>query len=253
MLHTLDFYYFSPTGGTKKTGQLLAKSMASKINEYNLAENSELGTEEAGEISLVAVPVFSGRIPEFAAQMLKKINGNGKKAVALVVYGTRAYEDALLELNDVLKASGFQVIAAGAFIARHSIVTEVGRGRPDEKDEQELKLFGQKILEKLDKGISDEITIPGNYPYRQVTSNPVSPICTEDCSLCGTCVHVCPLNAITVKDKEIITDVEKCILCMACVHDCPKGGRILPPPLQEQMNEKLGALKGVYRENEIYI
>lgn len=50
-----------------------------------------------------------------------------------------------------------------------------------------------------------------------------------------------------------ITDAGNCMLCMACVAACPEHARILPPPLQEQMNQKLGALSSVRRENEYFL
>ena len=40
MLKTVDFYYFSPTGGTKKAGGVLASEIAEAVNEVNLAEKT---------------------------------------------------------------------------------------------------------------------------------------------------------------------------------------------------------------------
>lgn len=61
---------------------------------------------------MVAAPVFGGRIPSIVAEKLNELEGHGKKAVTLVVYGNRAYEDALLELNNVVEDRGFQVAAS---------------------------------------------------------------------------------------------------------------------------------------------
>ena len=40
---------------------------------------------------------------------------------------------------------------------------------------------------------------------------------------------------------------------MACTANCPGNARILPPPLQEKMQQMLGKLKSVRRENEIFL
>lgn len=252
MLDKIDFYYFSPTGGTRKIGEILAKAISIKVNMYDLGKRENLESEISGDFVLVAVPVFSGRIPSIAAEKLKSMNGNGKKAVTLVVYGTRAYEDALLELNDVMKIAGFQIVASGAFVAQHSIVAEVGAGRPDKNDTIELKEFGEKILEKL-KSVEKEILVPGNYPYRQISPSLVTPISLDGCNMCEKCIDICPSGAIKIESDKLVTDINKCILCMACVHNCPNKARILPPLLQEQMNNKLGSFKDIRRENEIYI
>lgn len=56
-----------------------------------------------------------------------------------------------------------------------------------------------------------------------------------------------------MKENEVETDAEKCILCMACTAVCPEHARILPPPLKEKLEEKLGAFKDVRRANEFYL
>ncbi|HPY95826.1 MAG TPA: 4Fe-4S binding protein [Candidatus Cloacimonadota bacterium] len=41
------------------------------------------------------------------------------------------------------------------------------------------------------------------------------------CDVCGTCVSVCYVSAIVVKEFEINIDNEKCIKCLNCVKVCP--------------------------------
>lgn len=249
----IDFYYFSPTGGTKKVGEIFCSALTEQINTYNLGDRKAELFDGDGDLTVVAAPVYAGRIPAYVEEKLKNLKGCGKSAVALVVYGVRAYDDALLELKNVLTDVGFQVIAGGAFVAEHSIVRTVGTGRPDEKDAAELREFAGKVLEKLSSGMEGELHVPGNQPYRDGMSVGATPICTEDCKLCGKCMEVCPAGAISMVNESIVTELSKCMLCMACASACSRGARILPPPMQEGMNQKLGALADVYRENEYYL
>ncbi len=252
MLNKADFYYFSPTGGTKKAGFLLAEAVAKEVNEINLCTAQPI-TEGICDTAIIAAPVFGGRIPSVVSKAVKAMNGSKKTVITMVVYGVRAYDDALLELNDAVTEAGFQIAASAAVIAQHSVVPIVGAGRPDEKDAAEIRAFAADVLKKLEGGMFSPITVPGNRPYMPEMNLPVSPICLPSCGGCGKCIKVCPVNAITKENDVITTDAQKCILCMACTAVCPAHARLLPPPVQESMNEKLGALKDVRRGNEFFI
>ena len=252
MFNTAQFYYFSPTGGTKACGECFCKAIATNVKAVNL------GLEEAAfntdcDLAVFAMPVFAGRIPSVVAEKLAALNGNGTKAVTLVVYGVRAYEDALLELNNVVTAANFTVVASAALVAQHSIVPAVGQGRPNEEDKASIATFAQQVMAKLANGDVSPVTVPGNFPYREAGNMPFTPICLPACGKCGACVAVCPTKAIVMNEEGIKTDVDTCILCMACTAACPKKERVLPPAVQENMNEKMAALVSVQRENEYFL
>lgn len=259
MFHTAKLYYFSPTGGTKRSGEIFCKEISQKVTLIDLgakgdfaAQNEEAQGEE-DDLAVFAVPVFGGRIPGIAAEKLNRLNGGGKEAVTMVVYGNRAYEDALLELNNIIKDRGFHIAASCACVAQHSMAPEVGKGRPDEADGIGIRDFAKKAAEKIAGGAGGEIVVPGNYPYRDGANLPVTPISLPDCTLCGECAASCPVDAIAVEENAVVTNPEKCILCMACAAACPKKARILPPPMEEKMEQLLGALKTVRRENEYFL
>jgi L-aspartate semialdehyde sulfurtransferase ferredoxin len=43
------------------------------------------------------------------------------------------------------------------------------------------------------------------------------------CELCGTCVGVCPVDAIVIEGTDIRVNGSRCIMCMGCVKICPVG------------------------------
>lgn len=43
----------------------------------------------------------------------------------------------------------------------------------------------------------------------------------EGCDFCGTCVGVCPADAIELMESTIRIDQERCTLCESCVDICP--------------------------------
>lgn len=253
MLNETILYYFSPTGGTKKAAESFCAAFAENTRQIDLGAKITLEKEHDCDIVVFSAPVFGGRIPVIVIDKIKQLNGKGKKAVTLAVYGTRAYEDALLELNCAAQEVGFEIVASAALIAQHSIVPIVGQGRPDEDDVKDIQNFAKKVLDKIANENTGKVEVPGNIPYKPYMSVPATPISTSVCNKCGMCEAVCPTDAIHINEKEVVTELEKCILCMACVAHCPKNGRVLPLPMQESMNEKLGVLKDVHRENEYFL
>lgn len=253
MLHRADLYFFSPTGGTKKVGEAFAGAIAKEIHRIDLGEKEPLKEKSQAELMIAAFPVFGGRIPSVAAEKLSRLKGEGRKAVTLAVYGNRAYEDALLEGNDILTKGGFQIIASGAFIAQHSIIPDVAKGRPDEQDLEEIRAFAQRVSKKLEEGIVDEIHVPGNRPYKQGMHMPVGADSRSSCSLCGRCEKVCPVGAVEIREGAVRTDPEKCILCMACVCGCPEHVRILPDVFADRSRQILKGLDQVRKENEVFL
>lgn len=173
---------------------------------------------------VIAMPVYAGRVPALAVERLKNMEANGAKCVVVAVYGNRAYEDALVEMQDVATDMGFKVVAAVAANAEHSICRMYGTGRPDGADAQELDAFGKCIRNKMLKDAPFvPLNLPGNRPYKQGCTGPF-PTANEDCTLCGTCAEACPTGAISLAHPRD-NDNALCIGCMRCVAVCPTEAR----------------------------
>lgn len=240
---------FSPTGGTSKIAAAIAGArMGTRIDLCSPVEPQEM---PAGAPLLAVVPVYGGRIPAIAAQRLLALQGSGNPAIAVVVYGNRAYEDALLELKNVLTEAGHQVIAAAAFIAEHSIIRSIAADRPHADDLARAVEFGAAVEARLNGELST-VDVPGNAEYRPLPQMPATPLVTDACGGCGMCARKCPVGAIPLSNPRS-TDAAKCILCMRCVAICPRGARILPPPMVEAFTAKLNAVAGEPKSPETFI
>lgn len=202
-----------------------------------------------GDAILFAVPVYAGRVPEsvelYLRAVAKQRNGTTDRsvprptvypAVIVVVYGNRAYDDALVELYDLVEAAGFAPVAAAAFVGEHSYSSEktpVAVGRPNSADLRQARQFGGEVVQRLfdrpsmSAGADPPVLIlPGQRPYRERkprrSEAPSTDI--EQCILCGACAEACPLGIVTVTDR-VETDATECIYCCACVKECPNGSR----------------------------
>lgn len=169
-------FTFSPTGGTKKAADLIANGIGGEWNEIDICIPSENGKEyilDENDVCIISVPSFSGRVPEVAIYHIRKIFAKGAKTILVCVYGNRAYEDTLTELQDETEKCGFKCVAGVAAVAEHSIVRKFANGRPDENDKNELKSFGKQIKKKLESDdLELHIAFPGSHnTYRERDAN----------------------------------------------------------------------------------
>lgn len=248
---------FSPTGGTDSVVETITKAWGMPVNKIDLtnAETDYSSYKLAkDDIAIIAVPSYGGRVPGLAAQRMLKIHGSQTLCVIVCVYGNRAYEDTLIELNDVAEKSGFKVIAAIAAIAEHSIMHQYATGRPDAKDQSELNCFAQKILQKLNDNSSELSTpqIPGNRPYKKEGVASLVPKAGNDCTSCGFCAKQCPAQAIS-KENPKVTDSGKCISCMRCVAQCPQSARKVNGAMVSVVALAIKKACATRKDNELYI
>ena len=152
--------HFSPTGGTRKVADAIAAGFHTPVAEIDLTRADSAVTLGDNDALMAVLPVYAGRVPQISLERLSALKGNGQKAVAVVVYGNREFDDALLETKDALEANGFQVIAAAAFIAEHSIARSIAAGRPDAEDEALCRQFAADVMAKADDAAP--VQVPGN-------------------------------------------------------------------------------------------
>lgn len=229
MIHTM---FFSPTGTTKKITEAVAdtiqKALDSTMITVNLTKPSTREQKfaiEKEDILVLGLPVYYGRIPATVEAAVKDVLGNGAPAIILAVYGNRHYDDALLEMSDLLTENGFHVIAAGAFIGEHSFSRKLAAGRPDEGDIKLAQEFGEKVAAKLKGGErTSEINVTGNVPYTKRGSVPGYPKTDDRCTDCKQCVSACPVAIIDSEDPSKV-EASQCIKCFACVKICPEDAK----------------------------
>ena len=251
----MKFYniFFSPTGGTKKVADIVAKGTKLDTEEIDLIKEPDKLMKvrfEKEDLCLVAVPSYGGRIPSVVTDMFRNARVNGTKAILVAVFGNRAIDDTLLELQDVLEASGFVCIAGMEAVAEHSLMHQFGTGRPDQQDEKELLEFAVKIMQ------SDETQrtpkFPENRPYREYGGVPLKPAANGKCTSCGLCAKECPAGAIPLNTPKL-TDKDKCISCMHCVAVCPKKARNYSKLVSFIAGRKMKTVCSGRKENKLYL
>lgn len=250
--------YFSPTHTSKQVGEAIVHGV--DINQVVTTDITVEPTEEivlsSSSLAIIVVPVYGGHVAPLAMERLQGIRGTDTPAVLVVVYGNRAYEKALMELDSFALPHGLKVIGGATFIGEHSYSTDkypIAAGRPNGKDLKFACDFGKKIKEKMANTSEFDQLKPVDVRairrpkqsffsllgfVRKViklrksgTPSPRTPWFEDEglCDHCGVCVKRCPTKAIT-KGDELHTDEDKCTRCCACVKACRKQARVYDTP-----------------------
>ncbi|MCF8091743.1 MAG: 4Fe-4S binding protein [Desulfotignum sp.] len=256
---TITLVYFSPTATTRTVLEEIAKGTGYDVADvYDITlskTRKQIPSKLDSALIVFGAPVYSGRLPGLAADYFKQLSAPGIPAVPVVLYGNREYEDALLELKDICVKCGCRPLAAGAFIGEHSFSTKqvpIALNRPDKKDLASAFEFGQKIAKLLDRPAtgpsSGTVDVRGNIPYKTPPIPRGLPFIdvTDDCTACGICVAVCPVDAVNEKEGFCTMD-EICVHCCACIKACPESARIMKDgPLKDiadRLNQTCGTRK----------
>ena len=258
--------YFSGTGTTKKMVTYIASELAKKVGyEYEAydftppAVRKEVKSYEQGDIVVLGTPVIAGRVPNLLLKYLDTVVGNGAYGVPVVLFGNRNFDDALIELRNIMEKDGFHTIAGGAFVGEHSFSKTLGQGRPDAED---MKLAAE-FVEKSGNINEGPIQVKGEDPIRPyytprdrngngIDIRKVKPKTDLDkCVNCGFCAKNCPLGSINLENVAEVTGI--CMKCCKCVKLCPKGAKYFDDEGFLYHKTELEEMYGIRRaEDEIF-
>ena len=216
---------FSPTGKSLKAMKALAGLLGGDFKEIDLSlpgEREKNFQFKRDDFVIVGSPVYGGRIPPVEG-LFSNLSGEDTPCVVCSCFGNRDYDDALLELKDKVELNGFKCIGACALVIPHVYSQVLGAGRPDEKDIGEMRIFAEKVSEKLEKGELSLVSVKGNYPYKQWKAGGTVPAPDDRCIKCGKCADECPVRAI--ERTGFKADENVCIRCTRCLYVCPVSSR----------------------------
>ena len=229
--------YFSPTGTTEKAVIAMASGAGLPWEKFDLTSRQVRRTFShsfaKNELVVVGLPVYAGRLPKNLDDFFSGLKGNNTPAAALVMYGNREYDDALIELKLRLEEQGFRVVAGAAFIGEHTFSKNIATGRPDDNDLAIAAGFGRQTAVLVAGDASGTLTLKGNYPFVMKGYDPSHPgphptyfnIGTSElCTGCGLCADNCPWGAIDVDNHKIINSA-KCMRCLRCIKNCPASAK----------------------------
>ena len=264
---------FSGTGTTRRTAERIAGGIASRLNlpvesvdfSRPAVRQETLGFGEK-DLVVFGTPVYAGRVPNVLLPFLReRIVGGGALAVPVVLFGNRNYDDALIELRNILAADGMHPIAAGAFVGEHSFSRVLGANRPNAEDEALMDEFAARVAELaagLDAAPVKSVAVRGQEPLRAYytprdrAGNPINILKVKPktdlsrCGGCGLCADLCPMGSIDPADVSAVRGI--CIKCCACVKGCPTGAKFFDDAGYLYHQHELEAQYARPAENEVF-
>lgn len=265
--------YFSPTGGGEKIARAIQQALDNNDGDclYSLNLTKRPLAHETEQIDhdsipvILTFPVYGGHMPQIVKERFEQLrSSHNQPAVIVAVYGNRAFENALTDIEAFVRTRGFNPIAAAAFPCEHSYSsrqTPIAHGRPDSTDLADARLFGWLVREKLlcddmrsinpaelhdipspEASVKNFIGFVKEYQARQAVDRQTYIPVTDSgrCIDCQNCIQACPTDAISA---DMSTDASRCIKCCACVKICPTEARTFHSPFATTLSANFSLRK----------
>lgn len=239
-------FYFSGTGNSKYIAELFCQKMGAKC--YSIEETIDVGKLiNSEEVIGFCYPIYGSRVPRNMRGFIQKYlpDLKGKK---LIIFATQWLfsGDGARVLTDLFPKNHIEVIYAEHFNMPNNVsnlfflrqVSEQKMERKILKAEKKLDLVCQDIkLGKIKKrgfsGFSKFLgVLQGSLWQKESTSVDLvagsmeeklakSVRINQNCTRCGVCIKVCPVNNLKLENK-IIQHNNDCVGCYRCVNMCPE-------------------------------
>jgi len=233
---------FSPTGNTRKVGQMLEESLrggGTSVQLLDITRRHDLFAEggfteflreevEPHDVLCVGGPVYAHHMQHTVLDLVKALDPPRRRreayAVPFATYGTVSSGVALAETARLLHRSGRLPALAMKIDARHCyseiLGTEINPGMPGDEAWPHVRELARRIAQlPHDRRVTNLARSPDldylGWPDRmkarflireklfQKLIYPRLEFRPEACSGCGLCVDVCPLGRLCVYDGKV--------------------------------------------------
>ncbi len=205
--HVSDYIAFVQTVLDAGASGIVAINSLGPTTAIDLKTRSILlGTAKTREVWL------SGpAIKPIALNRVYNIHKNFPKVPIIGVGGIETAEDVM---EFILAGADLVQMLSSALIKGRQLYDRIVKELP-----KKLNFYGLSTIEEIRKVRQETIFDEGKIPKNDY------PTITNECIMCGLCVKICPVSALT-KEEKIIVDKNTCIKCGLCESRCPKDAII---------------------------
>lgn len=226
----MTIFYFTSTGNCLSVAKKIGSGNAKLISIPQVI--GEPGLSFSDDVIGVVFPIYGLGLPKMVKKFLETAKLQGTYIFAIGTYGNLPgacmmnvqklarqhgykfdYAESLLMVDNYLP--GFDINDQIAKLPKKLVDENLARIITDIQNRKTLEIkagFGWRLTTAMLKG--GEKLLMNSKQGQLYEIN-------QDCNKCGTCAKVCPAGNISVTDKVIFAD--QCEGCLGCVHLCPKN------------------------------
>jgi ferredoxin len=225
-------FYFTATGNSLA----IARSIADEIGETELVSIPQAIKDYTIDIDYERIgfvfPVFYSMVPSIVKRFISKLSFSESQYVFGVATLGGSYGGTFSELSECiaercgeLKAV-FPILMPGNYIVKYGAFPEFLQKLYLKRAEKKVIKISKSIKRKNTTPILKSSWIIKHYEdsSRRIVNNFGNMAenfhTTGKCNGCGTCVRICPVGNISMKDKKPEWG-RTCEHCVACIQWCP--------------------------------
>jgi len=247
-------FYFSGTGNSRYIAELFSQNMSATCHSIEDSVDFEK-LMHAEDVVGFCYPVYMSSVPrimrEFVARYMQALKG--KKIVIfctqLMLSGDGARKFAMLFPKDhieVIYAEHFFMPNNMNDIPLFPISGEAGIERAMAREKRRVEsvcrdIKGGKVKKRGFSIIGRVLGFP-QAVFMQTTEKRANRAVSidKDCTKCGLCVKICPMNNFSMEDGKI-QHKHNCTMCYRCMNVCPERAITVLLPMKVKKQYKGGS------------
>ena len=227
--------YFSGTGNSKYIAELFCQRMNAEC--HSVEEDIDFSRLIAAKDTIAfCYPVCASRVPrimrEFAVRHMEFLKG---KKVVIFCTQMLFSGDGARAFTDLFPRNFFTVIYAEHFFMPNNVCNFLLVPLAGERGTKNYVMRAERKMQIVCKNIKNGIIKKRGFnvmsrilgliqgvPWPMVERKAQGSVrINNDCTQCGLCVSICPMNNLKSENGKI-TQKNNCVVCYRCINKCPE-------------------------------